>query len=152
MAKRNAFLLPNAPTCIVASAATDAKLWRSDSRFGDWTPLTELHRPAAARPESAFASDRPGRAFDSFGSGRHALSAPESGREHEARRFARELGNYLNRAIAADAFTHIVLIAAPAFLGYLRGALSDAARRAVIYEEAKDLTGLDTEDIRKYFI
>ena len=152
MARSDDFLLPNAPTCIVACAATSARFWRSKTRFGSWVLQAEMSRPEAAGREAEFASDRPGRAFDSFGSGRHAMSPGESGRDHEVRSFARELADYLNRGIASGRFAHIVLIAAPGFLGHLRASLSDAARRAVVHETAKDLTGLDVDDIRNYFM
>jgi protein required for attachment to host cells len=151
MVRRDDFLLPNAPTCVVACAATGARLWRSTTRFGDWTLVAELDNPEAAARESSFASDRPGRAFDSFGAGRHAMAAGETGRDHEARRFARELGNTLSRGVATGGYQYIVLIATPAFLGHLRAALSETARRAVIHEAAKDLTGLDVDSIRNYF-
>lgn len=151
MGRRDDFLLPNAPTCIVACTATRARLWRSTNRFGDWFLLAELTNPAAAARESDFTSDRPGRTFDSFGSGRHAMVPGETRREHEARRFAGELAGQLNHGIVSGDFDHLVLIAAPSFLGHLRTALSDQARRAVIYEDARDLTGLDAESIRKYF-
>ncbi|HSG58924.1 MAG TPA: host attachment protein [Woeseiaceae bacterium] len=151
MGRRDDFLLPNAPTCIVACAATGARFWRSNTRFGGWTLRAELDNAEAAARESSFASDRPGRAFDSFGSGRHALATGESGREHEARRFARTLADRLHQGLVAGEFEHIVLIAPPSFLGHLRAALSDPARRAVVHETAKDLTGLDPDSIRNYF-
>jgi protein required for attachment to host cells len=151
MSRRDEFLLPNVPTCVVACAATGARLWRSATRFGDWTRVAELEHPEAAARESSFASDRPGRAFDSFGAGRHAMAAGETGRDHEARRFARELADRLSRGIGAGEFEYIVLIATPTFLGHLRAALSETASRAVIHEVAKDLTGLDVESIRNYF-
>ena len=152
MGRLHDFLLPNAPTCVVACAATAARLWMSRARFGEWSLLAELERPQAAKREADFASDRPGRGFDSFGSGRHAMTPAESGRDHEVRLFARELAEYLNRAIASGEFRHIVLIAAPSFLGHLRREMSDISRRAVVHESAKDLTGLEVDDIRKYFM
>jgi protein required for attachment to host cells len=151
MGRRDDFLLPNAPTCIVACAATGARLWRSTTRFGEWTLLAEIDNPEAAARESSFASDKPGRAFDSFGSGRHAMVPGESGRKHETRRFARELAERLDREVASGHSEHLVLIAAPAFLGLLRAALPDQARRAIVHETAKDLTGLDLDSIRNYF-
>jgi len=151
MGRRDDFLLPNAPTCIVACTTTIARLWYSTSRFGDWSILAELTNPAAADRESDFGSDRPGRTFDSFGSGRHAMVPREGWREHQTRRFAAELASRLNHGVASGEFEHLVLIAAPAFLGHLRAELSDATRRAVIYEVAKDLTGLDTDGIREQF-
>ena len=80
------------------------------------------------------------------------MTPGESGRDHEVHTFARELAGYLNRAIAKGEFRHLVLIAAPGFLGHLRASLSDTARRAVVHEAAKDLTGLDVDDIRNYFM
>lgn len=151
MVKLNTFLLPNAPTCIVACAATCARLWTSSSRYGDWSSLAEFVDEDAARPEKEFASDRPGRAFDIVGGGRHAMSTSESGRRHEARQFARQIADYLNRAIAGGDFEHLVLIASPAFLGHLRAELSALARRKIVFEASKDLTDLDADDIKKYF-
>lgn len=151
MGRREDFLLPNAPTCIVACTATVARLWYSTSRFGDWSQLAEFTNPAAASRESDFGTDRPGRTFDSFGSGRHAMVPGETRREHETHRFAAELADRLNRGVAGGDFEHLVLIAAPAFLGHLRAELSDAATRAVIYEAAKDLTWLDVDRIREHF-
>ena len=132
VARLEQFLLPNAPTCIVACAATSARLWTSSSRFGEWTPIAEFSDDDAAQPEKSFASDRPGRAFDSFGSGRHAMADSETGRRHETRQFARQLADYLNAGIAANEFENLVLIASPAFLGHIRAELSKPARRAVV--------------------
>ena len=151
VAKLHEFLLPNTPTCIVACAATSARFWTSSTRFGDWTFLAEFRDEDAARPEKSFASDRAGRAFDSFGSGRHAMAGNETGRRHEIRQFARQLADYLNAAIAANEFDNIVLIASPAFLGHVRAELSGPAQRAVVHEAARDLTDLDEDQIRQYF-
>ncbi|NIV16953.1 MAG: hypothetical protein GWN47_00755 [Woeseiaceae bacterium] len=151
MAKLKDIQLPNGPTCIVACSATGARLWLSRTRYGEWSFLKEFSDQDAARPEKEFASDRPGRAFDSFGSGRHAMSTSVSGREHEVRQFARQLAQHLNAAIAANEFENIVLFASPAFLGHLRSELSAPARRAVVFEAAKDLTGMDVGRIHQYF-
>ena len=145
------FLLPNAPTCIVACSAADARLWRSTSRFGDWELITAMSDSAATKTEAEFASDRPGRAFNSVGAGRHSMSTQESGQQHEMQVFARRVADYLNRSIANGQFAHIVLIGAPRFLGRLRAGLTDAAKRAVVMEAAKNLSDFDAAAIRKYF-
>jgi len=145
------FLLPNVPTCIVACSAADARLWQSNSRFGDWKFLTAMSHASATKSEAHFASDRPGRAFDSVGAGRHSLSQSESGQQHELLVFARQVADYLNRSIANDDFDHIVLIGAPKFLGCLRTELSGTAKRAVILEASKNLADLDANAIKKYF-
>jgi protein required for attachment to host cells len=145
------FLLPNEPTCIVACSAAKARFWLSESRFGDWRPLTELHNERATRHESNFVSDRPGRSFDIVGGGRHAMSPQVSRKEQEALRFAREVAAYLNNAIANNEATQLVLLAAPGFLGLLRSELSDASLRAVALAEPRNLTDIDEDKIKKYF-
>jgi protein required for attachment to host cells len=145
------FLLPNEPTCIVACSAAKARIWLSESRFGDWRQLTELHNERATQHESDFVSDRPGRSFDIAGGGRHAMSPQVSGKEQEALRFSREVAAYLNNAIANNEATQLVLLAAPGFLGFLRSELSDAALRAVALAEPRNLTNINEDKIRKYF-
>ena len=145
------FLLPNKPTCIVACSAANARFWRSDSRFGKWQLVSEMHDDSATHREADFASDRPGRAFDIVGAGRHAMSPTESGQDHEMLLFARQVADYLNRSIANSDYSHLVLIAAPRFLGFLRTELSNTALKAVVMEAAKNLTDLDEAEIKKYF-
>lgn len=145
------FLLPNEPTCIVACSAARARFWKSTSRFGDWKLLAEMQDEAATRAESDFASDRPGRSFDIVGKGRHALSQPDSGQDHQALVFARQVADYLNNAIAESAVSELVIIASPRFLGYLRSELSDTALRAIALAEPRNLSDLDEKEIRSYF-
>lgn len=150
MSEFNDFLLPNAPTCIVACSASEARMWRSVARFGEWTTVKEMHHPAATRSESDMASDRPGRSFDSFGSGRHAMSPGSSAHEHELTIFATEVADTINRSFADGDFAHIVLIADPKFLGSIRGKLSSTAADAVVLEAPKNLTHLNADEIRQY--
>jgi len=145
------FLLPNAPTCIVACTAASARIWRSSSRFGAWDYVTTMSDASAGRSEAEFSSDRPGRAFDSVGAGRHSMSPSESGQQHEMTVFAKTVADYLNQSIASGEFAHIVVIGAPKFLGSLRSALSDVTKRAVVLEVAKNLGDMDADTIKKYF-
>jgi len=144
-------MLPKEPTCIVACSRSEARLWKSTSRFSDWQELAHLENPDAAKREADFASDRPGRSFDSFGSGRHAMGHKRSGREEDLLRFAGEIADRIDRLLASGEFKHLVLIAEPRFLGYLRDKLSDPAADAVVLEAAKNLVKLGVADIRKYF-
>ncbi len=79
------------------------------------------------------------------------MSQTQSGHDHELSRFAEEIADYINRCIVAREFRHIVLIAEPRMLGYLRDKLSRAARAAIVKEASKNLTHLDTGQIREYF-
>ena len=145
------FLLPNEPTCIVACSAESARFWLTESRFGDWTLITEMHDDQAAQRESEFASDRPGRSFDIVGEGRHAMSQKHSAQDHETLQFARQVAAYLNDAIARGKAAQLVLLAAPGMLGHLRSELSDAATRATALTKPLNLANLDEAGVRKYF-
>lgn len=145
------FLLPNAPTFIVAGDSAEARIFLTRSRFGDWAKVTVLTNPDASLRERERATDRPGRVFDSFGKGRHAMAPEETGRQHEIHRFAHEVGGYLNRAMTAGDYRHLVLIAEPTFLGYLRRELSAATRRSLCYEVPMNSTGYDMKKLQSLF-
>lgn len=88
-------------------------------------------------------ADRPGRAFDSAGEGRHALSREESASERVAANFARKLASRLSAARKAHEFDELVLVAEARFLGLLRGALDDATSKSVVTSVDKDLVAFD---------
>jgi protein required for attachment to host cells len=145
------FLLPNEPTCIVACSASSARFWLSETRFGAWKLLTEIRDDQAASRGADFSSDKPGRSFDIVGEGRHAMSQKISGQEHQTMRFAGEIADLLNNAIAESKVTSLVILAAPAVLGYLRSALSDSALSAVSLSHSINLANLEEAEIREYF-
>lgn len=84
-------------------------------------------------------SDRPGRAFDRAGQGRHAYETHQDARQHAVAHFARELAQDLAREYHLGAFQQLVLVAPPRFLGVLRDALEPKLARAVIGSVPKDL-------------
>ncbi len=151
MTASETFLLPNEPTLVVACSAQSARCWRSTLRHGDWTLVKEFQDEDATLKERDIGSDRPGRTFDSRGSGRHAMAPPTQARDQEKQRFAKRIADYLNGAISAGDAEHLVILADPRCLGLLRNALSNQAKHAVVHEASKNLARLDATDIRKYF-
>ncbi|MDX1498602.1 MAG: host attachment protein [Woeseiaceae bacterium] len=145
------FLLPNEPTWICACSASIARCWRSTARYGQWTLVAEIRDEVASRAERELVSDRPGRAFDRAGHGRHAMEPRTSARTQEKRRFAHRVAQAIDRAVGTGAASRIVLLAGPKFLGLLRDELGPEARAAVVFEAAKNLTALDAAAIRHYF-
>ncbi len=133
----DSILLPNEPTLIAACSGRSARFWRSTSRRGDWQQVAEFEDDEASRREQELVSDRPGRAFDSLGGGRHAMEPPTRARDQARQRFAHRIGEFLSDAVATGEARHIVLLAGPKFLGLLREELSQSARQAVFYEASK---------------
>ena len=93
-----------------------------------------------ARATREIMSDRPGRTFDSAGSGRHSMELPTDPAREEKRLFAERLAAHLDRAAEDGAFDRLIVVAAPHTLGDLRAALSDKVRRRIHAELDKDLT------------
>ncbi len=149
--KSDGFLLPNVPTCIVASNGAEARLFLVGKRFGPWTPVETLKNPEATLREQDYNSDTPGRSFDSFGQGRHAMSPEVSARQHDLLAFAQEIAQYLAKTHAAGQFNKLVLVAEPTFLGYLRRKLSATLKRELCCEVPKNPTEFDQERLRSLF-
>lgn len=144
-------LLPNGPTYIVVGDSAEIRIFQSHSRFGDWSEIAALSNPDARSPERERVTDRPGRAFDSFGKARHAMEPAETARQHEVRRFAHKVGEYLGNALAAGKFEHLAIVAEPKFLGFLRKELSATTQRTVQCEKPLNTTGYDVQKLKKLF-
>lgn len=92
-------------------------------------------------------SDRPGRAFDSHGQGRHAMSKEHDNTEQTAIRFAKQLSALLDDGRTRNQFARLVLVAEPRFLGQLREALSPATAAFVAASLDKDLPGVEAREL-----
>ena len=149
--KTDGFLLPNATTCIVACSAAEARLYLSERRFGDWTLLETMNNPGATLREQAYNSDKPGRAFDRLGRGRHAMSPEETARQHGLQTFAHDIAQHLSKAFSAGRFSQLVLVAEPSVLGLLRRKLSAPLKRALCCEVPKNPADFDQARLRAMF-
>jgi protein required for attachment to host cells len=145
------YLLPNERTFIVACSGAEARIFLAERRFGEWSPRETLENPGAALREQERNTDRPGRVFDSFGKGRHAMSQEESGRDHELQHFAGDIAHYLGKAHSAGQFKQLVLIAEPSLLGFLRRKLSPPLKRVLSFEVPKNPADFDVERLKSFF-
>ena len=98
-------------------------------------------------PDREIMSDRPGRAFDSVGAGRHAKEPKTDPRKVEKRSFAHELAAMLDDGLKQGKFERLVLVAPPGELGFLRAELSPGVRKRVSAELNKDLTGVPPSEV-----
>ncbi|MEA3641670.1 MAG: host attachment protein [Lamprobacter sp.] len=142
--------MPNSKLWLIVADEGRAALYAAESPTG---PLTELRDFIGAENrllDQDLVTDRPGRAFDSGGEGRHALEPSTQPGEVEAQRFAKRLTEILDQARTEHRFEMLGLVAPPAFLGLLRKSLSDEAARQVVLEIDKDLTRYDAEGVRAH--
>lgn len=116
-------------------------------------PLVEAEdmvHPGARLRGVELASDRSGRHSGAFGQGSHMFDVRTEAKEHEAESFAREIAEHLETGRTGGRFQKLVLMAPPAFLGDLRGRLSDEVRKLVVGEVGKDLVTHTAEEVRKH--
>jgi protein required for attachment to host cells len=101
--------------------------------------LGEVEFEDGRRHSGELDSDRPGRAFDRAGQGRHAYESHDDARHHAVGHFARELAHELAHDFHRGAFHQLVLVAPPRFLGVLRDALDHKLVRVLVGTVCKDL-------------
>jgi protein required for attachment to host cells len=145
------YLLPNEPTYIVACSGAEARIFLSERRFGNWSQLESMENPGATMREQDRNTDRPGRAFDSFGKGRHAMGQEESMRDHDLQNFANDITQYLGKAHASGQFKQLVLVAEPTVLGFVRRKLSPSLKRALSFEVPKNPADFDVSRLQSLF-
>jgi protein required for attachment to host cells len=71
--------------------------------------------------------------------------------EHAVELFAKRVGEYLDKARAAQRFDELVLVAPPKFLGALRKELGKEVEKLVSDELPKDLSWFNERELERYF-
>ena len=134
--------------CVVVAEQSRARFFIQAGAGKTLRELADLTNPEGRLHEQDLLSDRPGRSFDSKGTGRHAMEPKMGAKKHSAIRFAQEICTYLetNR----DEYDKLILIAPPEFLGLLRGKLPDALAQLVSKEINKDIVRKDIKEIQQY--
>lgn len=137
-------------TWVLVADSARAKIFRAQSPVGPLVEVEDWVHPESRLHELDINADKPGRTHDSAGQGRHAMENEVSPKAQDAREFARQLAERLDKARTDGLFDHLLLVAAPAFLGLLREALSKPTRDRVTAEVDKDLVMHDPADIRAH--
>ena len=106
--------------------------------LGRWQERTEEAVEVANPPSRELGTERPGRTHESSGTARHAIEPKTDPHRQAKQDFARLLADRLEARAAK--FDRLLLVAPPAFLGDLREALGEAARRRLAGTLDKDLT------------
>lgn len=131
------------PTWILLAHRAGARVLEHLGPGKGLQPVEEIPHPAGRLKNQDFDADKPGRAFDSHGTGRHAMEREHSPVEQAAMAFARQLADHLDRARATGRYERLVLVAEPRFLGWLREALRPETAQRVIASVDKDLAEND---------
>lgn len=97
-----------------------ARLFSTDFGNGELKEMEDFVHTDARRHARELTSDLPGRAFDRFGGGRHAVEQQVDVKQTEAIRFAEQLIGHLERGRVQHRFERLYIVAAPVMLGLLR--------------------------------
>ena len=135
---------------VVVAENSRARLFEMDSPRGALRELETLAHPQGRQRIGEIDSDRPGRAFDSRGEGRHAMVRSVDPKEQGAMDFARRIADRLEQGRTGGAFDGLILVAPPAFLGLLRKSLGEPLRKTIVREINKDLAHLGDEEIARH--
>ncbi len=133
---------------VLAADASRAKIWAASTPSSPLELVREMASPEGRMHERDLTSDLPGRAFDSSGTGRHAMEQEVGPKKEAAIRFSRELADVLTQAYNQSAFNKIYLTAAPSFLGLLRGCCKETLKQCDVIEVDKDYTAMATSELR----
>jgi len=134
-------------TWIIVADRTTAKLFELDGRSLSYQ--RKLSHPEGRLQDKAIDTDRPGRAFDSHGQGRHAMERAQSPSEREGQKHALAIAEAMAKARNAEGIERFVLVAEPGFLGELRDALGDADAAVVDGTVAKRLTDAPDDQLKE---
>ena len=137
-------------TYVLIADGARARLFVVEEGTADLKPALGQEFIGTNLPSREIASDRPGRSFDSAGSGRHAMEPPTDPHRHAERVFAQEVAAVLENARRKNEFQDLVVVAPPKALGDLRREFSDALRDRVTAELHKDLTKVPVHDLASH--
>jgi protein required for attachment to host cells len=135
-------------TWILIADRGGARLFTHRGRSTGLELIEAIPHPEGRLKNGDINADKHGRAFDSKGVGRHAMSTSQEPTAQMSMRFAKQLSERLEQGAMRNAFDRLVVAAAPRFLGDLRGTMGDNASARLTTTLNKDLSGADERELR----
>ena len=139
-------LVGNRMYWVVVADEFQASIYSRAKKFSDLQAISELKNEVAREKLENLISDRGGRAFDSFGQGRHAYTKENDAKSQSNLAFARDIAAALKSSRRNDS-DGLIVIAAPRFLGVLRSALGRVGLEADLAID-KEVTAKGADFVR----
>ncbi len=137
-------------TWILVAESSRARFFEQETPIADLKELPGLSHTESRQHESELTSDKPGHSFDGKGQGSHALGQKTSPKEAETIAFSKNIVEFVEKERTNGGFEGLVIIAPPDFLGLIRKGLSEATKKLVEGEIAKNLIHQSAEEIKGY--
>lgn len=125
---------------VLAADAAKARIFSREKKFSPLEELESLVHPESRLHRQDLVSDRPGQVQESRTPGENINEEPTDPKVAEAQGFARQLAHRLRQARVEGSFSHLILVADPRFLGFLRKALDADTRESITHEIPKNVT------------
>jgi protein required for attachment to host cells len=137
-------------TWVLVTDAARARIFENTGKGTGLTIVQDMTLDADLAPSRELGTDRPGRSFDSVGSGRHAMESPSDLHREQKRQFARRVAEAIDVRQARRSFDRLVLVAPPVTMGDLRAVLPDRVKAVVTAEVVADLTNTPTSELPEH--
>lgn len=129
--------------CILIADSGRARIFESDRSFRALTEREDFIQEESRLKNLDLVDDAAGKSVDMRGS----LDPATQTKVHEEERFAKYLVKHLEDLHNQDPFDGLVVVAAPKFLGMLRGNFNKSLEELLIRTIDKDLTQLSIRDL-----
>jgi protein required for attachment to host cells len=138
-------------TWIVVADSSRARIFERIERTRHLREVDDFINPAGRADATDLRSDERGRFY---GKGErqqgHTAEPAVDPVRHESELFARDVAQHLNKALGEHRYQRLYLLAAPKFLGLVRGKLRKDVQKVVEAELAKDISGLSQHQVEAY--
>lgn len=128
------------PMWVIVAGGGAADVYRLSKPSSGLIRIDTIANDRADLRERDELSDRPGRSFDSIGSGRHSMEPPTPRKRTRESRYVADISARLARGNNDQLFGELAIIAAPRMLGAIRASLPGPLRSKVGLEIPKDLS------------
>lgn len=126
-------------TWILVANASTARLYANHGAKKGIQLVKELSHPESRAKASNLVADRPGH-NPGAGNGHGSFVPATDPKHNEAERFALELAREMDQGRTANSYQRAILVAAPAFMGLLKGNLDHQVSKLVSESVEKDYT------------
>ncbi|MFT5644092.1 MAG: protein required for attachment to host cells [Janthinobacterium sp.] len=136
-------------TWIIVADSSRARVFEQQEHDKHLHEIEDMVNPGAR--SAGLRKDDDGKLHDKSEPSRgHVVLPPTSLPSHENDVFARSIGQYLDQGRNAHRYDRLRLIAAPKFLGLIRGNLNKEVQKMVEQELPKDISMLSLHQIETY--
>ena len=127
---------------VVVADESRADIYQRERKRAPLRLTRSFENEAAHLKTDDLISDKGGRAFDSFGNGRHTMSGEKSDpKQHLAENLARQVAEHIGAEEHEGHLYGFALVAAPRFLGTLRSQLSSRVHTEPYLTVDKNVVG-----------